>query len=201
MHKSSRPKAIEPNNPSGGDFGKQDSKAQDIITSYVSDNYLEYIQDETSAYEMWKVLIENFERKSCQSQTLVRRELANLKLQDGAELSAHLLKFDSLVRELKAAGGTPSDGDRVSQLFISLPPCFDVVVTALENLAEDQIKLSTIKTRLLTEEQKLKSISNEQIPQQIVTAFATKKKFKSKFNGKCNNCGKFSHKKADCRSK
>ena len=48
--------------------------AQDIITSFISDDYLEYIRDEKSAHGMWKALSAVFEQKSCQGQTLARKQ-------------------------------------------------------------------------------------------------------------------------------
>ena len=136
------------------EFHKLDLKAQDIITSLISDDFLEYVRDQTTAKGMWDSLCATFERRSCQGQTLVRKELANLKLLEGGNLNAHLIKFDNLVRQLKAAGAKPSEGDLISQLFITLPASYDAVVTALENLAEEDLKLSTVKSRLLGEETK-----------------------------------------------
>ena len=51
-----------------------DCMAQDIITSFISDDYLEYIRDEKSAHGMWKALSAVFEQKSCQGQTLARKQ-------------------------------------------------------------------------------------------------------------------------------
>ena len=150
---------------------------------------------------MWNALCAAFERKSCQSQTLVRKELANLKLNEGGDLNAHLLKFDSLVRQWKTSGGSPSEQDLVSQLFISLPGTFDPVVTALENLSESDLKLSDVKCRLLAEDIKLKNRAVESSLQNVSTTFSAKTKFKGKFNGRCHKCGKFGHKKVDCRCK
>ena len=198
--KTPTPALSEPNNSSEREREKIDCKAQDIITSFISDDYLEYIRDESTAFGMWKVLQDNFQRKSCQNQTLIRKELANLKLNEGGDLNSHLLKFDGLVRELKGAGATPSEHDLVSQLFVTLPVSFDAVVTALENLSDDDLNMNTVRTRLLAENQKLKNRAAESVSSNV-TAFTSKKKFKPKFNGKCNNCGKFGHKKVDCRLK
>ena len=58
--------ANEPSNRNGGEFLKMECKAQDSITSFKSDDYLEYIRDEKSAHKVWKALSAVFERKSCQ---------------------------------------------------------------------------------------------------------------------------------------
>ena len=71
----------------------------------------------------------------------------------------------------------------------------------MENLPDEDLKISTVKPRLLAGELKLKHRAVESVTQNVVTAFATKMKFKNKFNGKCNNSGKYGHKKIDCRVK
>ena len=185
-------------NAARAEFFKLDKKAQDIVTSLVADDYLEYIRDAETAKSMWDSLCATFERKSCQGQTLIRKELANLKLPDGGDLCAHFLKFDSLVRQLKSAGGNPSESDLVSQLFVSLPQSFDAVVTALENLPDDDLKLTMVKSRLLGEDAKQKSRNLEKSENSVV--FAAKKNFKNKFNGRCHKCNKYGHKQKDCRS-
>lgn len=193
--------ANEPNNASGADFLAKDKKAQDIITSFTGDNYLEYLRDQDTAKKMWDNLCSVFERKSCQSQTIIRKNLAQLKLMEGGDLQSHLLKFDELIRELKTAGGKPTEADLVAQLFITLPAQYDAVVTAMENLDDENLKLTMVKSRLLGEECKQKSRSSDEQMQNNATAFSSKKPFKARFNGKCNKCGKFGHKKADCRVK
>lgn len=95
------------------EFLKMDAKAQDIIVSFIHDDYLSYVQGKKTSKEMWDALTSNFERKSNQTQTLIRKELACLKLQDGEDMNKHILKFESLVRDLKAAGAKPEDADLV----------------------------------------------------------------------------------------
>lgn len=63
------------------------------------------------------------------------------------------MAFDDLVRQLKTAGANLEDGDLVSQLFLSLPDSYDPLVTALENLREEDLNLDLVKQRLLAEEQ------------------------------------------------
>ena len=113
-------------------FAKIDLKAEDLITSLISENFLEYVRDQTAAKGMWESLCATFDKGSCQGQTLVRKNLANFKLLENGSLNAHLIKFDL-----------------ISQLFITLPASYDVVVTALANLAQEDLKLSILKSRLL----------------------------------------------------
>ena len=136
---------------------------------------MEYVRDQPTPKGMWKLLCATFERKSCQGQTLVRKELANLKLLEGENLNEHLLKFDTLARQLRAARAKPSKGDLISQLFMTAG-VIRCSCNVLENLVEEDLKLSLVKSRLLGEEAKqtiFSTISNH------------------KFNGICNKCDKF----------
>lgn len=90
----------------------------------------------------------------------------------------------------------PENADIVSQLFLTLPDSYDAIVTALENLPEEQMTLNTIKSRLLAEELKKKNRNAEEEDRPL-TAFTAKNK--RRFNGKCHKCGKFGHTKKDCQ--
>lgn len=180
-------------------FMKLDAKAQDVIVSFIHDDYIEYVRGKDTAKGMWDSLCATFEKKSAQNQTLVRKELAKLRLREGEDMNKHLLKFDSLIRQLKSAGAKPEEADLVSQLFLTLPESYDAVVTALENLPNEELTVSIVKQRLLAEESKKKQRTSE-IVEEKITAFATKKK-KAKFNGKCHKCGRYGHMKKDCRVK
>lgn len=95
-------KSTQDSVPNQSEFGKMDTKAQDIITSLISDDYLEYIRDKLTAKQMWDGLIATFACKSSQNQTIVRKELANLRFKENDRLNQHFLKFDSLIRQLKS---------------------------------------------------------------------------------------------------
>lgn len=103
---------------------------------------------------------------------------------------------------MKTVGAKIEEADAVISLFQSLPDSFDPLVTALENMAEDDLKLELVKQRLLAEDIK-RSERNVEISEIKTTAFSGQKKWKKpvQFNGKCNKCGKRGHYKKDCRQK
>lgn len=135
-------------------FREKDEKAKALLVAYIADSHLEYVRDKDTAKEMWNSLANTFAKKGFATQTYIRRSLATLKMVEGTPLMDHFRRFDELIRQLKGAGATVSELDAVSQLFISLPSSYDVVTTAMENLGDDQLKLDTVKARLLAEEQK-----------------------------------------------
>ncbi|KAI8125273.1 Copia protein [Lucilia cuprina] len=118
-------------------YMKKDKKAKSVLVSCISDNYLEYVRDKSTSKAMWNALKDVFAVKSSTSQTIIRKQLARLKLSDDTKMKDHFIEFDSLVRQLKSAGAELAECDLVSQLFA-------VEVTATEKSAVYQPKQNNI---------------------------------------------------------
>lgn len=141
-----------------------------------------------------------YAKKSDSSQTFVRKQLAKLRMVEGSSVKDHLKTFEELIRQLKLAGAKLEENDIVSQLFATLPESFDPLVTALENLGEENLKLDVVRERLLAEELK-KTDRVADSCHEKPTAFQGSKQKPGKFTGKCNRCQKKGHKAKDCRVK
>lgn len=188
-------------------FNEKDEKAKAMLVSFIADSHLEDVRDKETAKAMWESLETTYAKKGFAAQTYIRRSLAMLRMEEGCALKDHFRNFDELVRQLKDAGAKLTDLDQVSQLFISLPPSYDVVTTAIENLDEKQLTLATVKSRLLAEEQKRNGREPScGIPNQFDgTALAAKNQKQKRssregnsFPGKCYGCGAFGHKRSVC---
>jgi hypothetical protein len=88
-------------------------------------------------------------------------------------MSTHFLNFDKLIRELKSTGAMVEQTDVVCHLLLTLPSEYDAVVTALETLSPDLLKISFVKNRLLDEEAKRSGSSEANNSKHV--AFATSK--------------------------
>lgn len=188
------------------DHKKDDKKAKAYLVSFISDTHLEYVRGKETAEEMWSSLIKNFAKSGAASQNYLRRKLLNMKYEEGTEMRDHFKRFDECARELKSAGAMLAEGDLVSHMFLTLPPSFDALTTALENLKAEELTLDLLKNRLLLDEEKRKGRNSEFEQSRDVAAFVgqTNKKADAKpkkFNGKCFKCGKYGHTKKECRSK
>lgn len=86
----------------------------------------------------------------------------------------------------------------MSQLFATLLESFDPLVTALENLGKENLKLDVIRERLLAEElKKTDRVANSY--QVKPAAYHGSKKKPGKFTGKYNRCQKKGHKAKEYR--
>jgi hypothetical protein len=95
------------------------------------------------------------EHTSVVAQITLRTQLLTGKHNPDKEtMQEHFQKFDRLVRQLKAAGGTMDEGDVMVHLLLSLPAEYNIVSTVIQTVASDNLTLTFIKTRLLDEKSK-----------------------------------------------
>ncbi|GJQ65663.1 hypothetical protein Trydic_g7751 [Trypoxylus dichotomus] len=134
------------------------------------------------------------------SQLFLRKQLLQLKLEEGKPLNNHFLAFDKLIRELKACGATLSEIDIVCHLLLTLPKSFEMVVTALETIEESNLTLE-----LLDEE--AKKFGRIAKITENATAFSGNYNNRRRqgqnrnFPFKCHHCGVVGHKRSDCKQK
>lgn len=81
---------------------KNDRKCKSLIVQRIANSHLEYIKDEETAYGIWNILKNTFERKGIASQLRIRKKLLTMKFDTSETMSVHFLKFDRLIRELKS---------------------------------------------------------------------------------------------------
>ncbi|KAK9686338.1 hypothetical protein QE152_g37265 [Popillia japonica] len=127
------------------------------------------------------------------------RELKNCGANlEEADIICHLLltlpflEFDKNIRELKNCGANLEEADIICHLLLTLPKSFDVIVTALDTMADDKMTLNFIKGKLL--DHQLKRKAPEKTEKAVTTAFTGHAKNKIK----CYACGKLGHKRINC---
>nr|XP_029717941.1 uncharacterized protein LOC115260762 [Aedes albopictus] len=135
-------------------FGEADKKAKSLLIGFLADECLEVVREKKSTKAMWTSLQNTFAKKSLGTQNLVRKQLSRLKMKEGSSMREHLVAFEDLIRQLRVAGAKLSDADMVVSMFGTLPHSYDPLITALENLGDDEITLDHVKQRLLAEEMK-----------------------------------------------
>ncbi|KAK9688266.1 protein of unknown function (DUF4219) [Popillia japonica] len=177
------------------DNKKRDLKCKSQIVQSIADTHLEYIKDCKTSREIWETLNKTFERKGIKNQLYLRRKLLSMKYNDSDNLQTHFLEFDKLIRELKNCGAKLEEADVVCHLLLTLPKSFDAIVTAIDTMADDNITLNFVKSKLLDHDLKKNGNSEKISNKMTTTAFTSHSKFKYK----CFSCGKIGHRKADCK--
>lgn len=200
-------------------FTRMQKIAKNTLIEYLSDSLLGIIKEEFSAKDIFQKLDTIYERKSIATQLALRKRLLNLKLEGDTSLIKHFQIFDDLIVELIAAGAKLEEPDKITHLFMTLPNSYNGVITAVETLAEDNINLTFVKTRLLDHEVKLtnerrdtslkalqlestKTAGSSYSKGNLNRRHSHAKSFKTKNNKhkftRCHFCGRKGHLKKDC---
>lgn len=175
---------------------KSEKKCKSLVINCIGDEQLEHIKDKARAKEIFETLKAIFERKSIVNQLYLRKRLFTTRYNEEDDMNQYILNFDKMIRELKEAGAKIDDFDIICHLLLSLPKSFDAVVAVLETLEQERLTLELVKTRLIDEYYKQRN-SRSSFEENVPSAFNGKKSF----NYQCYKCGKFGHKRSECRVK
>ena len=151
------------------------------------------IGDPKDPVEVWKKLLDTFQRKTWANKLELRRKLYTLRLKDGESIQQHIKAMTEIFDSLAVIGDPVDEEDRVVHLLASLPESFNMLVTALEANPEVP-KMETVTERLLHEERKMRD-REDTGPAKLkaMTAKSQKRKFT------CHYCGKPGHFRRNCR--
>lgn len=99
-------------------FEETDRISKALLVSCQTDECLEIVREKATTKEMWTSLVSVYAKESMASQTIIRKQLARLRMLEEGDMRTHLLEFDGLLRKLKTAGATLALFD-ASSLFRS----------------------------------------------------------------------------------
>eukprot|EP00794_Sanderia_malayensis_P011553 gene11553-biopygen9222 len=97
----------------------------------------------------------HFEQKALSEKIFYRRKLYSAKMAKGAKMIDHVNYLKTLAEHLKAADDAIVEKDLVIILISSLPEEYNLLITALETIAEDKLTWDYVRDRLIHEFEKL----------------------------------------------
>jgi len=154
--------------------------AKSIIIEFLSDSFLSFADNNSTAKEIFEKLDSIYERKSLATQLSVRKQLLTFKLNGDTPLIIHFNKFDELIFELMA----------------SMMPLMMMMIDEL--IFELMASVDKVAHLLLTILQATSLSNNKQKALHLKTKFKAKPSKNFKSNLKCHHCGKKGHFKKDC---
>ncbi|XP_076906456.1 uncharacterized protein LOC143562579 [Bidens hawaiensis] len=114
---------------------KKDAKALTLIQQAIHDEVFSRIAAASTSKQAWTLLQTEYQGdskvKTVKLQGL-RREFETLQMKEGEGVADFLSKVMKNVNQKRAYGEDVSDQLVVEKVLLSLPPCWDHVVTAIE---------------------------------------------------------------------
>lgn len=172
---------------------KNEKKCVSILVQTIHDCQLENVKDKSTAKEMFDTLESLFVRKTIASQLFLRKQLLTMKYNDNEDISSHILKFDTKIRELKATGTKLEETDVIVHLLLTLPESYNNLVTALETMDQKNLTVEFVKTRLMDEHNKRKGVCSSY-------SSVSSSAMQARTDIICYKCGKSGHVMARCRN-
>lgn len=90
-----------------------------------------------------------FAKKGTGSKFYLLEELTRLKYDNKSNIQDHFAKCNKIFRELKSLGSSYDESDMSCFLLLSMPPEYENVVTVIQTLSENDLKIEFVKSRLL----------------------------------------------------
>lgn len=103
---------------------KTDLKAKTILISALSDIQLEYVSECGTTLEMMTKLDKMYSTKSTSLQIINRSKLEDVKLKNFNNIEKFFVEFENACNELKAAGATLKEEEKMRYLIKALPPSY-----------------------------------------------------------------------------
>lgn len=186
------------------EYKKRQLRAKNMIVKHVAPSHIQFIKGKDTVYLMWKNLTDTFEPKSLGKRVILKRRLNTIKCDPNESLDEFLRKYDALLDEFRAAGGTVDDDELLTSLLSTLPDKYDNIATVLENM--ENCTYDKAKTLLLEREMKFRE--KTETSDVLNVAFNARKNIKKKPSqkgrkkiGVCWTCSKPGHKSPDCPTK
>ena len=178
-------------------WNEKDLKAINYIYSALSNKQMELINDETTSYEIIKKLDKLYLRESTALQICVRNRLERLKLKDYTETSEFYSEFEKLMIELKNAGATVNESEKLNYLLRTLPSSLSHIGDLIDVLPIGERTVDYVINKIkLYEEREKDENQNSKIKGENTNVFKVEKKKE----GSCFKCGKPGHYQYECTS-
>ncbi|CAL8078779.1 unnamed protein product [Prunus armeniaca] len=136
----------------------KDAKALGIIQNAVSDQIFPQIANADSAKMAWNLLYSEYhggdQVRSVKLQNF-RREFEYMRMREGEQLTAYLIRLNELINQMKTFGEVLSNERLVQKVLISLSTVYDPICFVIENTKSlETIELQEVIAILKSQEQR-----------------------------------------------
>ena len=127
-------------------------KAISMICLYLAPKVKYNILNETFMEDLWQKLENIYMSKSLTNRLFLKKELYQLKMHNGADISNHLNYFTKLITQLSNIGVKVDDEDKALLLLSFLPNYYKRLITTLL-VKKEKLKVNDVIVVLLENEE------------------------------------------------
>ena len=169
------------------DWDDQEVKAKNILYCCITYEVLEFVIDAVTAKNILDKFDSMYNKTSTSLQIVIRNKLDSLKLKDFENSVSLFNEFEKLINELKQAGASIDEKEKLSYMFKTLPDTLSHIGDLLDALKEEDRKCNYIKSKI-----EMYEIKHSQETNSKSRIFKVEKK-----NIECFNCKQKGHLKKD----
>lgn len=181
------------------DWERKDAKAQELIVSRMDQEPITHILSCDTANEMWEKLKSVYEKESVVSVHLLQQRFFSMDFGDGT-VSMFISQIEDIKNKLKQAKEEISEKMIMTKVLMSLPDRFKHFRSAWESVPESNQTLKELTSRLLIEEERIRSSEENTTALTSVSAKGNGKRDKAG-NMICHKCNKPGHIAKNCYSR
>ncbi|KAG5895417.1 hypothetical protein JTB14_029428 [Gonioctena quinquepunctata] len=174
---------------------KENAKAQELLVTRMEQGPLTHLLSCETAKDMWSKLKSIYDKESVVKLHLLQQQFFTMSFGD-ENMSTYISQLEEIKNKLKQAGEELSEKMVLTKILMSLPEKYKHFRSAWESVPIEKQTLDELTSRLLIEEERVKSYGG-------ATAFAgssTRKETPKKWGGKikCFVCQKLGHYGKNC---
>jgi len=172
-------------------WNEKNLRVMNYIYNNINDDQLMLVNEEKTAYDIIKKLDTIYTKKSFGIQMRVHNKLRKMRLMDYEESSMFFMEFDKLIKELKNAGATITEREKLNYMLQMLPNSLDHMYDLIDIAKESDKTCEFLKNKIVIWEarEESKNCQNQ----------SREGAFESEPQKICFGCGKPGHIKANCR--
>lgn len=168
-------------------WSEDDEQALARIGLSIDDSQIMHVRTAKTAKKAWNALKGYHERDTLTNRIYILRRIRDSKLQEGGNIEQHINEMTVMFHKLAVFGDKMDEFWKMALLLNSLPPSYDTLVTALELRDENDLTLSMVQEKLISEYKMRREGQAE-----------TRFKTTNKVTSECFFCKKIGHFKKDC---
>ncbi|KAF3787754.1 hypothetical protein EJ110_NYTH22418 [Nymphaea thermarum] len=201
-------------------FTSDDLMAKTTMLAFMEDDQIRVFEDCPTAKEMFDTITSKYNTVTTTHVQLLQEQYNSYRMKESDDVMDHANKMLVMAKDLAVMGNVISDNMQISTILNSLPPSWDMAVTALsvqfDNLTLEKFPLQLALQQRLTKRNRAKLMIVQEKPVGSHVSVKPKQfknrndgKFKGNFAGtkksqgtvvKCYRCGKAGHIRKNCRT-